>query len=495
MMDKELGGRRRWWGLVIIALAQLMITVDTTIVTIALPSAQHDLGMSDADRALVVTAYTLVFGGLLLLGGRIADRVGHRRTLLTGVIGFAAVSAIGGLANSGWMLIGARAGQGLFAALLAPSTLALLVTIFTESAARSKAIGIYTAVLTAGGALGLVGGGLITSSLSWRWCMYVNIPVAIIAAVGAYLILPNLPARREVKVDVFGAIAGCGGIACLVYGFTEAGKEGWGYDRVALFLAAAAVLLIAFVLLQAKTRNPLLPLRIVADRNRGMAFATVGLATLGLFGVFLFLTYQLQIVMGYSAARTGVALLPLVVMNVVGATQVASRLRTKIAPRFIMVGGLLLAAGSLAILTQLTPGSSYAGVILPAELLLGLGIGTTFVPTVGVATMGVNPQDAGAASATVNTAQQVGASVGTALLNTIATSATAAYVTAHHTGLNQNAIVHGYSVAAYWALGIMLGTAALVAVLVNADPRTGDPAPQPADREPVSSPPGGGTAD
>ncbi|MCX4409384.1 MFS transporter [Streptomyces sp. NBC_01764] len=463
---------RRWWGLAAIALSQLMITLDTTIVTIALPSAQQDLGMSDANRQWVVTAYTLAFGGLLLLGGRITDRMGRKRTLVTGVIGFAVVSGIGGMAQSGWMLIGARAGQGVFAALLAPSTLALLVAMFPEQAERAKAIGIYTAVLTAGGGLGLVGGGLITSYLDWRWCMYVNIPIAVLATFGAISTLPDPPGRADAKMDVFGAVTGCGGIAVLVYGFSEAGERGWGADRVGVLLGLAAVLLIVFVVLQARLRSPLLPLRIVTDRNRGMAFGTVALATLGLFGVFLFLTYQLQTVMGYSAVKTGVALLPLVAMNVTGATQISSRLLPKLPPRLLIVPGLLAAAASLAILTQLTPDSSYAAVILPAEMLLGLGIGTLFVPTVAVATSGVDPQDGGVASATVNTAQQVGASIGTALLNTIAAGATATYLADHHGGSTlRDATVHGYSVAATWALGIMLGTALLVAVFINADPR------------------------
>ncbi|KAB1978557.1 MFS transporter [Streptomyces triticiradicis] len=463
---------RRWWGLAVVALSQLMITLDTTVVTIALPSAQRDLGMSDAGRQWVVTAYTLAFGGLLLLGGRIADRVGRRRALVAGVVGFAVVSGLGGMAGSGWMLVGARAGQGVFAALLAPSTLALLVAMFPGQTERAKAIGIYTAVLTAGGGLGLVGGGLITSYLDWRWCMYVNIPIALLATAGALFTLPDPPGRADAGTDVFGAVTGCGGIAALVYGFCAAGERGWGADRVALWLGLAAVLLIVFVLLQARSRSPLLPLRIVADRNRGTALATVALATLGLFGVFLFLTYQLQTVMGYSALKTGLALLPLVAMNVTAATWISGRLLPRLAPRLLIVPGLLAAAASLALLTQLTPDSSYTAVILPAQMLLGLGIGTLFVPAVAVATGGVDPQDGGVASASVNTAQQVGASIGTALLNTIAAGATAAYLSDHRgPDTLREATVHGYRVAATWALGIMLATALLVAVLINADPR------------------------
>lgn len=463
---------RRWWALAFIALAQLMITLDTTIVTIALPSAQDTLDMSDANRQWVVTGYTLAFGGLLLLGGRIADRVGRKRTLLIGILGFAVVSAIGGLADSGTMLVLARAGQGLFAALLAPSTLALLATMFTDPAERAKAIGIYTAVLIGGGAMGLVGGGLITSVLNWRWCMYVNVPIALVAAVGALLTLPDPPGRPDARVDVFSAVTGCGGIVGLVFGFAEAGERGWHSDRVVWSLSAAAVLLVAFIVLQARMRDPLLPLRILADRNRGMAFATVSLASLGLFGVFLFLTFQLQVVMGYSALRTGVALLPLVVMNVLAATQLSGRLMPKLPPRMLIVPGLLSAICALLLLTRLTPDTSYAAIILPVELLLGLGIGSLFGPCVNIATSGVDPRDAGVASATVNTAQQVGASLGTALLNTIAASATATYLDSHSGARAQEfGIAHGYAVAAAWAAGILMVTAVLVTVLITADPR------------------------
>ncbi|MFF3787753.1 MFS transporter [Streptomyces sp. NPDC001933] len=463
---------RRWWGLAVIAIAQLMIVLDTTIVTIALPTAQQDLGMSDASRQWVITAYTLTFGGLLLLGGRIADRLGRKRTLIAGILGFAVASGLGGMADSGWMLVVARAGQGVFAALLAPSTLALLMAVFPGPAERARAIGIYSGVLTAGGGIGLVGGGLITSYLDWRWCMYVNVPIALLAALGAIAALPDPPGRTDARIDVLGALTGCGGIAALVYGFSEASEHGWHTPRVSLCLALAAALLLTFGIAQARLRAPLLPLRILTDRNRGAALATVALTTLGLFGVFLFLTYQLQSVMGYSAVRTGLAMLPLVAMNVAAATQLSGRLLPKLPPRLLIVPGLLCAAASLALLTQLTPHSSYTAGILPAELLLGLGIGTLFGPAVATATSGVAPHDAGIASATVNTAQQTGASIGTALLNTIAASATSTYLADHHgADVLRDATVHGYATAATWAMGIMLGTAVVAALFVTADPR------------------------
>ncbi|MFC7531621.1 MFS transporter [Actinoplanes sp. GCM10030250] len=461
---------RRWWALVFIALAQLMIALDTNVVTIALPSAQHDLGVSDVDRQWIITGYTVAFGGLLLLGGRIADRYGRKITLMTGVLGFVVASIAGGLAQDGTTLISARIAQGVFAALLAPSTLALINTIFTDRAERSRAIGVYSAVLVAGGLLGLVGGGIITSYLDWRWCMFVNVPIALVVAAGAAVTLPNPVARPDVRVDVVSAITGCGGVVALVYGFTEAGEHGWGGSRVTVPLVAACLLIVAFVLLQGRVRTPLLPLRIFADRNRATAYASVALASVGLFAVFLFLTYQFQIVMGYSPLRTGVALLPLTVANIVAAILVGNGIAPKVPPRLIMVPAIISATVALLLMTRVTPHSSYLGLLLPVQILIGLGLGSAFGPAVATATGGVREQDAGIASAAVNTAQQVGASIGTALLNTIAASATTAFLKAHGGGpsIALDAVTHGYARASMWAAVILTLTAVLVAVFVNA---------------------------
>ncbi|MFF0023482.1 MFS transporter [Streptomyces sp. NPDC004082] len=464
---------RRWWALVVIALAQLMVVLDATIVNIALPSAQSDLHISDGDRQWVVTAYTLAFGGLLLLGGRIADLVGRKRTFVIGLIGFAAASALGGAATGSAMLFGARALQGAFAALLAPSALSLLTTTFTHPKERGKAFGIYGALAGSGSAIGFIAGGLLTEYLDWRWCLYVNIPIAVLAVVGAFALLHDRPGRAGARLDVPGAVLGCGGLVAIVYGFSEAQPRGWTDPLVLGLFAAGIALLVAFVWWQARAPQPLLPLHIVKDRNRAGCFLTMGLAVIGLFGLFLFLTYYLQGVLGYSPVKAGLSFLPLTAAIIVGSTQISARLMNRLAPRMLMVPGMVLASAGMVLLTRLEVGSSYASHLLPAMLLMGLGMGLTFMPVFATATAGVAPHDAGVTSATVNTAQQVGGSIGTALLNTIATTSSAAYITAHLRDpsrkelVTQEGIVHGYTVAIWWAAGIMLLAGLIAGLMVT----------------------------
>ncbi|MET7385562.1 MFS transporter [Streptomyces sp. NPDC005529] len=464
----------RWWALVVIALAQLMVVLDATIVNIALPSAQNDLNMSDANRQWVITAYTLAFGGLLLLGGRIADLVGRKRTFIIGLIGFAGASALGGAATTSAMLFGARALQGAFAALLAPSALSLLTTTFTDPKERSKAFGIYGALAGSGSAIGFIAGGLLTEYLNWRWCLYVNIPIAMIAVFGAYSLLHDRPGHKNVRLDVPGAILGCGGLVAIVYGFSEAGSRGWTDSLVLALLALGVAMLVAFVWWQNRAPSPLLPLHIVTDRNRAGCFLTMGLAVIGLFGVFLFMTYYLQVILGYSPVKTGLAFLPLTVAIIIGSTQVSARLLPHVAPRRLMVPGMVLAAGGMLFFTQLTVDSDYAGELLPGLLLLGFGMGMTFMPVFATATAGVAPQDSGVTSATVNTSQQVGGSIGTALLNTIATTSSATFIAAHLRNPAQKdlvireGIVHGYTVAIWWAVGIMLAAGLIAGLMVTA---------------------------
>jgi EmrB/QacA subfamily drug resistance transporter len=464
---------RRWWALVVIALAQLMVVLDATIVNIALPSAQSDLHISDGDRQWVVTAYTLAFGGLLLLGGRIADLVGRKRTFVIGLIGFAAASALGGAATGSAMLFGARALQGAFAALLAPSALSLLTTTFTDPKERGKAFGIYGALAGSGSAIGFIAGGLLTEYLDWRWCLYVNIPIAVLAVVGAFALLHDRPGRAGARLDVPGAVLGCGGLVAIVYGFSEAQPRGWTDPLVLGLFAAGIALLVAFVWWQARAPQPLLPLHIVKDRNRAGCFLTMGLAVIGLFGLFLFLTYYLQGVLGYSPVKAGLSFLPLTAAIIVGSTQISARLMNRLAPRMLMVPGMVLASAGMVLLTRLEVGSSYASHLLPPMLLMGLGMGLTFMPVFATATAGVAPHDAGVTSATVNTAQQVGGSIGTALLNTIATTSSAAYITAHLRDpsrkelVTQEGIVHGYTVAIWWAAGIMLLAGLIAGLMVT----------------------------
>ncbi|GEB49478.1 MFS transporter [Streptomyces cacaoi] len=468
---------RRWKALAFIAIAQLMVVLDATIVNIALPSAQSDLGISDANRQWVITAYALAFGGLLLFGGRISDLWGRKRAFVTGLAGFAAASALGGAATSETMLLGARALQGAFGALLAPAALSLLAVMFTDGKERAKAFGIYGAIAGGGGAIGLILGGVLTEYMDWRWTFYVNVPFAVIAALGAVLVVrePSVTRNRS-ALDIPGVVLSTLGLVSLVYGFTRAETDGWSEGGTIGMFVAAAVLLTAFALVESKVRAPLLPLRVVTDRNRGGVFLSLGLATIAMFGLFLFLTYYLQIVQGYSPVKTGVAFLPMVAGMITGSTQIGARLMTRIPPRLLMAPGFVLAAGGMLLLTQLQVDSSYPALILPAELMLGLGLGTAFMPAMSLATLGVRSSDAGVASAMANTSQQVGGAIGTALLNTIAASATTSYVASHMAEatskpaqqmLKLEAMVQGYTSAIWWAVGILLVSAALVTVLVN----------------------------
>ncbi|MFE5816775.1 MFS transporter [Streptomyces sp. NPDC056479] len=483
---------RRWWGLVIIALAQLMVVLDATIVNIALPSAQEDLGISDGNRQWVITAYTLAFGGLLLLGGRIADLVGRKRTFVIGLVGFAAASALGGAATTAGMLFGARALQGVFAAVLAPSALSLLTTTFTDPKERGKAFGIYGALAGSGSAIGFIVGGLLTEYLDWRWCLYVNVPIAVIAVFGALALLHDSPTQPGARLDVPGVLLGCGGLVAIVYGFAEAEPRGWTDPMVLTLFVAGIALLVTFVWWQTRAPMPLLPLHIIRERNRAGCFLTMALAVIGMFGLFLFMTYYLQVILDYSPVMTGLAFLPLTAAIIIGSTQIAARLLDHVAPRVLMGPGALLAAIGMVLLTRLTVHSSYASDILPALILMGLGMGLIFMPVFATATAGVAPQDSGVTSATVNTSQQVGGSIGTALLNTVATTSSAAYITAHLTDparralVTKEGVVHGYTVAIWWAAAIMLLAGVVATLMVTAKaPRHGTPQQTPTP-EPVA---------
>nr|WP_307624138.1 MFS transporter [Streptomyces sp. V3I7] len=455
-----------------------MVVLDSTIVNIALPSAQHDLGITDGNRQWVVTAYALAFGGLLLFGGRIADLWGRKRAFVIGLTGFAAASALGGVATSGAMMFGARALQGVFGALLAPAALSLLAVMFTDAKERAKAFGIYGAIAGGGGAVGFILGGVLTEYLDWRWTFFVNIPFAIVAAAGAYFVIREPEGgRNRSPLDIPGVILSTLGLVSLVYGFTRAESDGWSDAVTIALFVASAVLLLAFVITEAKVKAPLLPLRVVTDRNRGGVYLSLGLAITAMFGTFLFLTYYLQVVKGFSPIQTGFAFLPMVAGMITGSTQIGARLMNRVAPRLLMGPGFLTAGVGMLLLSQLEIGSSYAALVLPAMVLLGLGMGTAFMPAMSLATQGVEPRDAGVASAMVNTSQQVGGAIGTALLNTIAASATTAYIKDHiataATAPQQRLVqlqgmVHGYSTAIWFAVGMLGAAAVIVFALVNA---------------------------
>ncbi|MFF9566825.1 MFS transporter [Streptomyces sp. NPDC014685] len=481
--DLRLPDPSRWKALAFIALAQLMVVLDATIVNIALPHAQTDLDISDANKQWVITAYALAFGGLLLFGGRIADLWGRKRTFVVGLIGFALASALGGAAQNQAMLFGSRALQGVFGALLAPAALSLLAVMFTDAKERAKAFGIYGAIAGGGGAVGLILGGFLTQVLDWRWTFFVNIPFAAVAAVGAYFVIREPSgSRNRSSLDVPGVVLSALGLVSLVYGFTRAETAGWSDGLTIGTFVASGVLLLAFVVTEARVESPLLPLRVVLDRNRGGVYLSLGLAVIAMFGLFLFLTYYLQVVKGYSPIRTGFAFLPMIAGMITGSTQIGARLMTRVPARKLMGPGFLAAAVGMLLLTQLEIDSSYAGLILPAQLLLGLGMGTAFMPAMSLATHGVEPRDSGVASAMVNTSQQVGGAIGTALLNTIAASAATAYGTSHAALgatdpelLKLQSMVHGFTGAIWWAVGILLVAAAIAVTFINAGRPTAAP--------------------
>ncbi|KOG69075.1 multidrug MFS transporter [Streptomyces antibioticus] len=459
--------KHRWWALAVIGLAQLMVVLDATIVNIALPSAQQDLGFDNNGRQWIVTAYSLAFGSLLLLGGRLADLFGRKTTFIIGIAGFAAASAVGGAANGFTMLVVARAVQGLFGALLAPAALSLLTTTFTEPKERAKAFGIFGAIAGSGAAVGLVLGGLLTEYLDWRWTLYVNDVIAIPALIGAAVLIGrSVPAERP-KLDILGAVLVSGGLFGVVYGFANAETHDWDNWMTWGFLAAGGLLLVAFFLWQTRAKHPVLPLRVLADRDRAAALSTVLISSAGMFGVFLFLTYYLQSTLGYSPVKNGVAFLPMVAALMVMAQLSTNWLVPRIGPKIVVPTGLLLAVGGMVWLTRLGLHSSYAPHVLPPLLLLGAGLGMSMPAAMSYATLGVRASDQGVASAAVNTTQQVGGSISTALLNTLATSAATDYAKHHLTDplVKANAALHSYTVAYWWSAGFF-AFAVLVTVLL-----------------------------
>ena len=479
---------RRWLALGIIALTVLLVILDATIVNIALPAVSVDLGISAATQQWIVTAYTLTFGGFLLLGGRIADFWGRKRTYLVGAGGFAVASAVGGLAQNEAMLFGARALQGVFGALLAPASLALLTVLFTDTKERAKAFAVYGAIAGGGSAVGLLLGGVLTEYADWRWCFWVNLPVAIIAIAAAVPIVPESKAPGDTHYDIPGAVLVTLGLASFVYGFTRvaetsqqnaqpggSGDSGWTEPWALFFIALGLLLVAAFVLVEKRTRNPLLPLKLVLDRNRGGAYLTSALVGAGLIGAFFFLSLYFQQVLGYQPVHAGLASLP-TTLGVLIAAGAASALAPRIGPKPLMVTGGVLAAAALFLMSLLDVDTGFWELPFPAQLLLGLGLGFTFVPLSNLALVGAGEHDAGAASAVLNATQQVGASVGTALLATISVGAITNHVSdAVASGANPQdptvgleAQVAGYTTAFTWASGLLLAGALVAAALIRA---------------------------
>ena len=452
-----------------------MVVLDGTVVNIALPSAQADLGFTDGQRQWIITAYSLAFASLLLLGGRLSDLMGRKRTFIIGLIGFAIASALGGAAGTFELLVAARAMQGAFAALLAPTALAVLTTTFVIPKERARAFGVFGAIAGAGGAIGLLLGGLLTEAFNWRWNLYINVFIAAVALVGALIYIP-LIARTgpRPKLDVPGTLLVSGGLFGLVFGFSNAETDGWDSPLTWGMLAGAVILLAAFVLWQRRAAHPLLPLGIVLDRNRGAAFLSVMVAGAGMFGIFLFVTYYLQVTLGYSPIQTGLAFLPMIGMLVLAAQLGTNIFVPRFGPKVLVPSGMVLGVIGMIGLTFLDASSAYAANIMPPLMVIGFAMGTIMPASMQTATLGVNREFAGVASATVNTSQQVGGSIGTALLNTLAATAAADYLATHTPvtpEVGVDAALASYATAYWWGAAFFAFGAVMSALLFR---RRGD---------------------
>jgi EmrB/QacA subfamily drug resistance transporter len=493
---------RRWLVLVVVAVAQLMVVLDSTVVNIALPSAQRSLGFPNSDRQWVVTAYALAFGSLLLVGGRLGDMYSRKWVFITGLVGFAVSSAIGGAAVSFEMLVAARTLQGAFGAILAPSALGTLVSTFQDPRERGRAFGVFGSVAAGGGGVGLILGGVLTQYLSWRWTLYINLVFAVIAVVGALVYMRGSRPATRLRMDWPGAVLACAGLFLIVFGFSHAETAGWSDGLTVGSLVLGAVLFAVFVAAERRSSHPLLPLRVILDRTRGGSYVAVGLSGIAVFGVFLFLTYYLQEVKGYSPVTSGLAFLPMIGCILLSSNVSSIVTLPRFGPRVLITIGMLCGAAAMTYLAQLTVTSSYLGGILPALVIMGLGFGMIFAPAINTATAGVQRQDSGVASALVNTMQQVGGSIGTSALSTIGLTATATYLAAHHAGPLAPAIAatHGFTTAftvsaAIFGLGVILAITLLpsrhrLAELraAEAAPPTAAPAPAAAAPAPAAAP-------
>ncbi|HEY2280465.1 MAG TPA: MFS transporter [Streptosporangiaceae bacterium] len=448
---------RRWMILVVVAVAQLMVTLDATIVNIALPSAQHALGFPNSDRQWVVTAYALAFGSLLLAGGRLGDMFSRKCVFIAGLTGFALLSALGGAASSFAMLVTARALQGAFGAVLAPAALGTLVSTFQDQRDRGKAFGVFGSVAAGGGAVGLILGGVLTQYFSWRYTLYVNLAFAVIAGAGALAFLRGARPTVRPPMDWPGTMLASAGLFLIVFGFSRAEVAGWTAAVTIGSLTGGLTLLAAFVLAERRSSHPLLPLRVILDRTRGGAYAAIGLGGTAIFGVFLFVTYYLQEVRGYSPLSCGLLFLPFVGCILVSSNISSIVTLPRFGPRALVVTGMVLGIGAMLYLTRLTVTSSYPGGVLPAMIIMGLGFGMIFAPAINTATARIGRDDSGVASALVNTMQQVGGSIGTSALSTVALTATASYLATHHTGPLAPAIAatHGYTTAFIVSAGLL----------------------------------------
>ena len=477
---------KRWLILAVIGLAQLMIVLDVSIVNIALPDAQKALGFSNGDRQWIVTAYSLAFGSLLLLFGRVSDLVGRRVMFLVGLLVFAAASALGGASQNFDMLVTARALQGLAGAMLAPAALSLLSTTFTEAKERATAFAVFGAIAGSGAAIGLLLGGVLTEYMNWRWTLFVNVAISVIAIAGAATLIPRQKKDdgNRPKLDLPGTVLVSAGLFGIVYGFSNAESHAWSAPGTWGFLAAGGLLIVIFAWWQTRASHPLLPLRVLLERNRGGSFLAMFITGIGMFGVFLFLTYYLQEIVKYSPVMTGVAFLPMVGALMITATVSTTQLYPRFGSKVLVFGGMAIAAGGMAWLTGITISSTYGADIVGPLLLVGLGMGAIFAPAMNAATSGIEARDAGVASAMVNTSQQIGGSIGTALLNSLASSALTSYLVGKNAGsalVQANAQIHSYTTAFWWAAGIFaVGAVICGLILKPGKPDPADPDAMPA---------------
>jgi MFS family permease len=459
----------RWRTLFVVAIAQLMIVLDSSIMNIAIPRAKIDLGISDANQQWVITAYTLAFGSLLLLGGRIGDYMGRKKIFVIGLIGFAAASALGGIASTQELLFASRALQGVFAALLAPTALAIISVTFTVPQERAKAFGVIGAISGGGAAIGLIAGGTLTEYASWRWCLGVNVPIAIFAAVLGLKFVHESKAAGNNTYDIPGVLTATAGLFSLTYGFNEAATSGWSDTKTISFLVAAVVLLALFVTIEKRVANPLMPLRVITERNRGGSYLGSLVVGAGLFSMFLFLGLYLQVILGYSPLRSGFAFLPFT-FGIIVFAGIASQLLPKVGPKVLMVPGLIAAGFGLLALSRITPETSYTTHVLPSLLIMSSGMALVFIPLTSTSLHGVSSHDTGVASAMLNTSQQIGGSLGTALLNTVAATAATTFAAAN-TQLGDKvmpfAMTHGFTIAFKFSAVLLFIGAVVLFFFIN----------------------------
>lgn len=441
-------------AMVVIGLGELMATLDHSIVNVALPSAQMDLGFDDSLRSWIISVYALAFGSLLPLGGALVGRFGQRQAFMLGLVGFAAASVLGGLAQSFVVLVAGRAIQGMFAALLAPAALSLLITCFDGRPLRRRAFGVFAMLAISGAAIGMILGGILTQYLDWRWCMLINAVFAAIAQIGAWAGLPTTAPIRDSRIDIAGAVTSGGGLSLLLYAFSNAETQAWTSPIVTGCLLAGCLLLAVFIAIERRVQTPLVPLTIFQDRSRNAAFLAAFTAVLGLFGVMLLLTYELQRNLGFGPLQTGFGFLPMAAGLMISATLTPVKLLPHLGARVILAGGLLLAAVALILLSFTTSGLDYRAVLAPL-VILGSGLGATISTSIETATRNIPDHHAGVAAAVTSAVQQIGGAFGAALLAGIAHRAG----TAPELGFG-TAVLRGFDVA--------MGSIALLFVLVAA---------------------------